>query len=559
VKVKRLISLILIKFDQHYGISKTKYSIKRNKSDLITFIVIFCALVPTVVVYSFLYLNMLKTTLETYTILNIQPLFLANFFVLAGFFGFFLGAFLLIGELFINKDMKLLLTLPLKPYEVILGKLSMILSDQMFISLILLLPSLIYFGVYTKQNFLYYLIFIIIFLFSQVFPMTVVLLYTLFTSKLFKKSNRRELLLYLSTIFLMVIFGLYLFLSGSTFSINMENQNEIPNISINPDSTITKVAWLYPPAFLAVKSLTSGIFLNLVWLLLFLGFHLSLLILTLYIGEKLYFSNYSSLIESKPLLRKSKTQENSYFFTKESTLEKALLKREWLYFLKTPSFSVNGFSNVLAFPIILIVFGIIINNVELGLSNEIISTILQYKLFIVGFIATLASSINGLSYSCFSREGNLIKELKIIPVKVDQILRAKIKHIMQISSLGLISGLIIGTFLFKLNLYEFCGAMILAIIFNLFLNIIQMIIDASKPYLNWDNPQKAMKQNINGLLAVLLVFGVVAIMGFLIYKLVPLFDQYIILIILNLIFLIFSFFLWRYLKRKTVQLLSREL
>jgi len=89
VKVKRLISLILIKLDQHYGISKTKYSIKRNKSDLITFIVILCALVPTVVAYSPLYLNMLKTTLETYTILNIQPLFLANFFVLAGFFGFF--------------------------------------------------------------------------------------------------------------------------------------------------------------------------------------------------------------------------------------------------------------------------------------------------------------------------------------------------------------------------------------------------------------------------------------------------------------------------------------
>lgn len=559
MKVKRLISLILIKFDQHYGISKTKYSIKRNKSDLITFIVILCALVPTVVAYSFLYFNMLKTTLETYTILNIQPLFLANFFVLAGFFGFFLGAFLLIGELFINKDMKLLLTLPLKPYEVILGKLSVILSDQMFISLILLLPSLIYFGVYTKQGFLYYLIFVIVFLFSQVFPMTLVLLYTLLTSKLFKKSNRRELLLYLSTIFLMVIFGLYLFLSGSNFSINMQNSNEIPNISINSDSTITKLARIYPPAFLAVKSLTSGIFLNLAWLLLFLGFHLSLLILTLYVGEKLYYSSYSSLIESKPLLRKSEIQETYNFFTKESTVDKALLKREWLYFLKTPSFSVNGFSNVLAFPIILIVFGIIINNVELGLSNEIISTILQYKLFIVGFIATLASSINGLSYSCFSREGNLIKELKILPVNVNQILRAKIKHIMQLSSLGFVSGLIIGTLLFKLNFYEFCGAMILAIIFNLFLNIIQMIIDASKPYLNWDNPQKAMKQNINGLLAILLVFGVVGIVGFMIYKLVPLFDQYIILIFLNFIFLIFSLILWRYLKRKTVQFLSREL
>jgi len=559
VKVKRLISLILIKLDQHYGISKTKYSIKRNKSDLITFIVILCVLVPTVVAYSFPYFNMLKTTLETYTILNIQPLFLANFFVLAGFFGFFLGAFLLIGELFINKDMKLLLTLPLKPYEVILGKLSVILSDQMFISLILLLPSLIYFGVYTKQGFLYYLIFVIVFLFSQVFPMTLVLLYTLLTSKLFKKSNRRELLLYLSTIFLMVIFGLYLFLSGSNFSINMQNSNEIPNISINSDSTITKLARIYPPAFLAVKSLTSGIFLNLTWLLLFLGFHLSLLILTLYVGEKLYYSSYSSLIESKPLLRKSKTQESYNFFTKESTVDKALLKREWLYFLKTPSFSVNGFANVLVFPIILIVFGIIFTNVDLGLSNQMISMILQYKLFIVGFVATLASSINGVSYSCFSREGGLIKELKILPVNVVQILRAKVKQSMQISSLGLVSGLIIGTLLFKLNLYEFCGAMILSIIFNLFLNIIQMIIDASKPYLNWDNPQKAMKQNINGVLAILLVFGVVGVVGFLIYKLVPLFDQYIILIILNLIFLLFSFLLWRYLKRKTVQLLSRDL
>jgi ABC-2 type transport system permease protein len=339
----------------------------------------------------------------------------------------------------------------------------------------------------------------------------------------------------------------------------MQNSGEIPNISINPDSTLTKLAWIYPPAFLTVNSLTSGIYLNLVWLLLFLGFHLSLLILTLYIGEKLYYSNYSSMMESKPLIRKSKTQENYYFFNKGSTLYKALLKREWLYFLKTPSFSVNGFGNVLAFPIILIVFGIILNNVELGLSMEIISTILQYKLFIVGFVATLASSINGLSYSCFSREGDLIKELKILPVNVDQILRAKIKHIMQISSLGFVSGLIIGTLLFKLNLYEFCGAMILSIIFNLFLNIIQMIIDASKPYLNWDNPQKAMKQNINGLLAILLVFGVVGIVGFMIYKLVPLFDQYIILIFLNFIFLIFSLILWRYLKRKTVQFLSREL
>lgn len=36
-----------------------------------------------------------------------------------------------------------------------------------------------------------------------------------------------------------------------------------------------------------------------------------------------------------------------------------------------------------------------------------------------------------------------------------------------------------------------------------------MIIDIKRPMLDWDNPQKAMKQNLNGLFSVGLLFGFV--------------------------------------------------
>ncbi|HQC41065.1 MAG TPA: hypothetical protein PK148_07700, partial [Petrotogaceae bacterium] len=52
---------------------------------------------------------------------------------------------------------------------------------------------------------------------------------------------------------------------------------------------------------------------------------------------------------------------------------------------------------------------------------------------------------------------------------------------------------------------------------TIFLNNLQMIVDTAKPMLEWDNPIKAMKQNINGLLAIAIVFGFVFGLGYLGY------------------------------------------
>lgn len=557
MKVKKLISLFLIELNHHFSITKRRYSVKKNKGELASLIAMIASISILIIVYFLFYFNILNTNLKVYTEMDIQQLFLTNFIMLSGLFGFFLGAFVLIGEFFSNKDLKVLITLPLEPHETIFGKLFIVLFDQMIISLLLLLPALIYFGIYTKQSAVYYIISIIVFLLSQVFPVMTVLLYTLIVSNFLKRFKRKELLLYLSTALLIIIVAVLLFFSGNTFSINIENSQELPNITINPDSILSRLAWVYPPAFLATKALSTIGVNRLTWLLMFLGFHMLLFVLTYFLGNRFYYSFYSILSEQVSSKKTGANFEEETWFSKTSNPEKALLKREWHYFLKTPAFSVNGFANVLVFPIMLIIFAIIFS--KIGVTEEIFEQILGYNIFIVALISVFSSSLNGLSYSCFSREGHLLKELKMLPIEIEQILKAKITHIYQISSIGFLSGLIIGTIFFKLNFLEFLGTVLFSVMVNIFLNLIQMLVDASNPYLDWDNPQKAMKENINGLFATLIIFGFLGVFGFLIYKLVPIVNSYVLLTCLTLLFLILNLLIWRLLKNKACQLLSKEL
>jgi ABC-2 type transport system permease protein len=557
VKVKKLISLFLIELDHHFSITKRRYSVKKNKGELVSLIAMIASISVLIIVYFLFYFNILNTNLKVYTEMDIQQLFLTNFIMLSGLFGFFLGAFVLIGEFFSNKDLKVLITLPLEPHETIFGKLFIVLFDQMIISLLLLLPALIYFGIYTKQSAVYYIISIIVFLLSQIFPVMTVLLYTLIVSNFLKRFKRKELLLYLSTALLIIIVAVLLFFSGNTFSINIENSQELPDITINPDSILSRLAWVYPPAFLATKALSTIGVNQLIWLLMFLGFHMLLFVLTYFLGNRFYYSFYSILSEQVSSKKTGANFEEETWFSKASNPEKALLKREWYYFLKTPAFSVNGFANVLVFPIMLIIFAIIFS--KIGVTEEIFEQILGYNIFIVALISVFSSSLNGLSYSCFSREGHLLKELKMLPIEIEQILKAKIIHIYQISSIGFLSGLIIGTIFFKLNFFEFLGTVLFSIMVNIFLNLTQMLIDVSNPYLDWDNPQKAMKENVNGLFATLIIFGFLGVFGFLIYKLVPIVNSYVLLSCLSLLFFILNFLIWRLLKNKTYQLLSKEL
>jgi ABC-2 type transport system permease protein len=313
---------------------------------------------------------------------------------------------------------------------------------------------------------------------------------------------------------------------------------------------------------LAVKALSTSGFMSFVWILLYAGMNIGLFIMALFMGKRFYYDTYSELQQNASNKKVYTKDSFEKIFSKQNTPLKAFEKREWRYFLRVPAFSINGFMNVLIFPILIIIsssFSALANDPEMKFFLDIIHNFKDYLVPIGILASVLGGGINGLSYSLFSREGSYIKELKILPISPKQILRVKFKQIMLLSLIGVITMNAVIAFIGKFNIIQIIVQFLASVLTITFINLAQMVIDTKKPVLEWDNPQKAMKQNINGLLGILIVFGYVAGFGFLGYLLNDVLPIWSMTLILALIAAIGSFILYKEVVKSTEKLLSKDL
>jgi ABC-2 type transport system permease protein len=562
VKAKKLISLISIELNQHFKISKTKYDLKNKKSEAFTMVIVIVALGFTAATMLPLYIEFMRNSLMSYASLNLKELFISNAIMISGFFGLFLGLFILIAEFFFSKDMRVLVSLPLKPQEVIFSKLFLIIFDQMIISLVILLPALIYYGISTSASWYYYIYALIIFLLSQVFALTLLTIFILPISRIFKSQKNKDFMIFFASILFMALAFLFVYFMNSNLINFSDNPQEFYNQIVGNQNILNKMSAAFPPAFLAVKALSTSGFMSFVWILLYAGMNIGLFIMALFMGKRFYYDTYSELQQNASNKKVYTKDSFEKIFSKQNTPLKAFEKREWRYFLRVPAFSINGFMNVLIFPILIIIsssFSALANDPEMKFFLDIIHNFKDYLVPIGILASVLGGGINGLSYSLFSREGSYIKELKILPISPKQILRVKFKQIMLLSLIGVITMNAVIAFIGKFNIIQIIVQFLASVLTITFINLAQMVIDTKKPVLEWDNPQKAMKQNINGLLGILIVFGYVAGFGFLGYLLNDVLPIWSMTLILALIAAIGSFILYKEVVKSTEKLLSKDL
>jgi ABC-2 type transport system permease protein len=113
---------------------------------------------------------------------------------------------------------------------------------------------------------------------------------------------------------------------------------------------------------------------------------------------------------------------------------------------------------------------------------------------------------------------------KIIPVSPQKQVVAKFIHSYLVALLGIAfaSAMMVGgsilrvVFLsFRLNATTWAAALTLSLVASFALTAIGMCIDLARPLLDWTNPQKAIKQNLNVLFATLVDVGTIALLGWL--------------------------------------------
>jgi ABC-2 type transport system permease protein len=139
---------------------------------------------------------------------------------------------------------------------------------------------------------------------------------------------------------------------------------------------------------------------------------------------------------------------------------------------------------------------------------------------------TICGSVNGTSSSTFSREGAQFWISRIIPVAPREQVAAKFLHSYLIAMLGVVTASVAGVLVLHLKAVHLAAAAGLALAMGVLLTAVGMVIDLARPLLDWTNPQKAIKQNLNVLLALLADMGILtaaffAVKGLVRTKLAP--------------------------------------
>ncbi|PZC53080.1 MULTISPECIES: hypothetical protein [unclassified Mesotoga] len=556
MRLKMVISLTSTLISSHYNIPRSLYHFKRRERLWEPALIIGVILLLGLTLGP-LYGGLLNTMYDQYEASGLRSLFLAGPFLIANLFGFIFGVFLMISTFFFGDDMRVLIPLPMKSTEVLMSKFLVVLMDLMLISLAIILPAYILYGVRSSAGIGYWIFMVIVFLLSQVLPIMLSAIIVLPLSRLFRFRRHRDNMVYLLSALILV--GVLIFISiTSRVDPNMSAE-EFAKIFSSEDAILNKTAGAYPPTILVTKALSRPFFEGLLWLLAFIGLHVVALGVFLFFGDKFYYSVYSSLQENFARRSRLKEGEIADLMGVQQTKFSALYRREWWYFLKVPAFAFNGFGNVLVFPILLVIAAVAGQTDQLG---QMLDQFQDYKpLFVpVGaLVAAVAGGINGLASSMFSREGDLIRELKALPVDVNEIVKVKFLHIETLSLIGPAFGAVALSLILGLSFVEALVVFAVGALTLTFLNILQMIIDSIKPILEWENPQRAMKQNVNVALSIPVVFGYVGGLGYLAFLLKDTISGTIMTIILTAIALVGIVVTWPVLMKRANRLFVRDL
>lgn len=433
---------------------------------------------------------------------------------------FFLGIFYIMGIFFYSDDIELLLPLPFKPWQILGAKLATVLIYEYLTQMVFFLPVLIAYGIKDKASVGYVIMGLAAYLIFPIIPLVFASLIDIFVIRSFRFVKNKDRMKTISGVMAMIIaIGFNLLMQNFTQA--MTNPEDIMMIIQQGNNSVLGKAqdifivnkfmtlaltnhsdFLYSAANMLIAIAGAGIFLG----------------IFLYLGDRLYLKSVVGLTEAASTKKTKATKANLY---KSKNHLIAFCIKELKLLFRTPVYFLNCVLTNFLWPafILIPIFtkGGEINQIRSVAAQLNNPNILRYAIAGVTSAALFISGTNMISSTAISREGKNLYVSKYLPVNYKAIINAKVMAGTIMGLAGILIGLTVVWILFSLPVYMVLMAFIISLPSAVFINYLGILLDLKFPKLNWDNEQKAVKQNING---VLIMFMSIAF-GFL--NFVPLF------------------------------------
>lgn len=434
------------------------------------------------------------------------------------------GIYYVISAFYFSRDLEMLIPLPLRPYEVMLSKFAVIVINEYLTVMAVVLPVVITFGVLAKGGAGYWVNAVLVYAALPIIPLAVVSVLVVAMMRFINVSRKKDILILAGSILLIVAsLALQVGLRRSQGQGPEASAQAVAAFFTSPDSLLNRVGAKFPPSIWAAKAVAGGFSgEGLANLALLLGTSLALFAVIIVLAEKLFYRGLVGLSETTGKKRRLTRDEMSRRVSSGRRAGAAVFGREWRIMNRTPIFLLNGVLVVIIVPVIFVLMATMGSGKGGGGGGSDLSAILKtmtsanplYAILAAALFMTVCGSLNGTSASTFSREGAQFWISRVIPVAPREQATAKFLHSYLIAMLGVVTASVVAAIVLHLKTAHLAAAAGLALVAGVLLTAVGMIIDLARPLLDWTNPQKAIKQNLNVLLAMLADIGILTALFF---------------------------------------------
>ncbi|MDD3439553.1 MAG: hypothetical protein PHI04_09100, partial [Clostridiaceae bacterium] len=446
-----------------------------------------------------------------------------------------------------------------KPSEILAAKFTVAMLYEYLTEAIFLGPILIGYGIASKAGLLYYLYGTLLFLALPVLPLvyaSAISMLVMGFTNLAKNKDRFRIAGGITAMFLAVGINAFVTKLTSSTTSALELQKLLEQGNNSYAEIISGI--FFSNRFAVLALLNSEVLKGFVNLALFMLICMLFVILFLSFGEGVYYKGVVGISEASVKRKKFSETELERYGRQKPVLRAYTIKELKLLF-RTPVYFMNCVLTSLIFPLFIILPFIVqpdamkeLQGLSIYLSGERGSAIALAAAF---GISVFVTSTNGIAASAISREGTNIFVCKYLPVSYKTQITAKVLSGMSIGMVGTLSMLLTASVFITVPAYLMRLIVVVSIFGIAFSSFAGILIDLNFPKLIWDNEQKAVKQNFNVVLNMLVS---VLVAGIPIFTIIALhFTLWMTLLTLVLVFGILDLLLYNILSTIGVRLFER--
>ncbi len=455
-------------------------------------------------------------------------------------FSMVFGIMVIFAVLFFSSDREHLVTLPIPAHHLMMSKFIYAYFAESLMEFTVLLAVFIgYFlaigineGLWDALNPVSILSALLGTFMIPLVPMIYCAVFSIILMAVLKGVKNEKVFYRMSSVFMIVFAGIFLYSLRGLGEINVANYVE--SLGSGDNLFLRTLNVIFFPVVWLCRAVSRG---SIIYLLLYLAANVLLLAFLYLLGKMLY---QEGLYTAASLGSSKKAGIQSKDIKMESQFM-SCLKKELRIILRTRAFSGNtAYINIL-WPVgTMLLFHLTKNSENMmefrNMFFEGSGRAEMIMLMIMTAVAFVATALNCLAATAFTREGRHLALIKFIPVPYKTQMYAKAcVCVMFTYPMLLLTDIIVCVYLGAsvLQCLIYAVIMLFAHIISV---VIGMILDSTAPYVTWDDEYSALRGNLNAFfnMAVMMVISfVVLVLGLLLYEVIklPIGVYYIVLLV----------------------------